>query len=343
MPLTNIIVNGTFDLGNTGWGGTDLETNFTENAYLGNGSTNRVAELDARTGLITVMTQTVTIDEALDTELTFRTALRTASLPNAGTEGFTVEILDSNGIVIASQTFLPTTTAWVLNEMAVSFPAAGTYTIRMTELGPNDSLGAIIDDVSMLVCFTAGTVIDTADGPRAIEGLAEGDLVWTEDHGLQPVRWIGQRRVEVAELLADESLRPIHFAAGSLGAALPDRPLWVSPQHRLCLGDWRTEVYYGHPEVLVPAFSLVNDTTIRRADPLEAVIYVHVLLDGHQIVRTHGVTSESFFPSPLSLRGLDSGALAEVLHLFPDLEAMMEAYPHTARPVLRSYEARLVA
>lgn len=343
MAPTNIIVNGTFDLGNTGWGGTDLETNFPENAYLGNGSTNRVAELDARTGLTTVMTQTVAITEALETNLTFRTALRTASLPNAGVEGFRIDILDENGLVIATQTFLPTTTAWVQNEMAVSFPAAGSYTIRMTELGPNDSLGAIIDDVSMLVCFTAGTLIDTADGARAIEGLAVGDLVWTVDHGLQPVRWIGTRKVEVADLVADESLRPIRFEAGALGAGVPDRALSVSPQHRLCLGDWRTEVYYGHPEVLVPAFTLVNNTTIRRADPVEAVTYIHLLLDGHQILRSHGVASESFLPSPLSLRGLDRLALAEVLRLFPDLATLTKAYPQTARPVLRGYEAQLVA
>ena len=121
------------------------------------------------------------------------------------------------------------------------------------------------------------------------------------------------------------------------------RALSVSPQHRLCLGDWRTEVYYGHTEVLVPAFTLVNDTTIRRADPEGPVTYVHVLLDGHQILQTHGVASESFFPSPLSMRGLDRPALEEVLRLFPDLAAMTKAYPQTARPVLRGYEARLVA
>ena len=45
----------TFDLQSVGWSGVDLETNLTENAYLGNGSTNRVAKLDGRSGQRTVM------------------------------------------------------------------------------------------------------------------------------------------------------------------------------------------------------------------------------------------------------------------------------------------------
>jgi Hint domain len=343
MAQTNIIVNGSFDLGNAGWTGTDLETNYTENAYLGNGSTNRVAELDANRGQVTVMNQTVSIAGPLTTNLTFETALRTASLSNAGREGFRVDIIDSSGKVIATQTFTPTTTAWTVNSMPISFPAQGTYTIRLTELGPNDSLGAIIDDVSLLVCFTSGTMIDTPGGPRAVEGLTVGDLVWTKDRGVQPISWIGQRRIEVDALRNDASLRPITFDAGSLGPALPDRPLSVSPQHRLCLGDWRTELYFGHPEVLVPAFGLVNDDTIRHASPTEAVTYVHFLLSGHQIVRSNGVLTESFFPSESSLSGLDRAAQAEVLRLFPDLETLLDAYPQTARPVLRGFEARLVA
>lgn len=343
MTQSNIIVNGSFNLGNTGWTGTDLETNHSESAYLGNGSKNRVAEMDGKTGQITVMQQVVTIDKPIDTALTFQSALRTASAKNAGTEGFRVDILDSKSNVIATKTFYPTGSSYVTCSVPVSFTSAGAYTIRMTELGPNDSLGAIVDDIAMLVCFTAGTMIDTASGPREVQSLCPGDLIWTQDGGLMPLRWIGQRRVGVAELLADPALRPIEFAAGALGAGLPDRPLALSPQHRVCRGGWKAELFFGHPEVLVPAQTLVNGDTIRRAAPQQSVTYVHFLLDGHQIVRSNGVLSESFFPTALSLTGLDRAAVTEVLRLFPDLTSLTRAYPRTARPVLRPAEARLVA
>ena len=42
-----------------------------------------------------------------------------------------------------------------------------------------------------IICFAAGTMILTAEGERAIETLTAGDMVWTLDHGYQPLRWIG--------------------------------------------------------------------------------------------------------------------------------------------------------
>jgi hypothetical protein len=269
--------------------------------------------------------------------------LRTASPGNAGSEGFRVDILDSSDQVIATLSFYPTTTGYTTCSVPVSFPTAGSYTVRMTELGPNDSLGAIVDNLSMLVCFTAETLIDTADGPQAVQSLRPGDLIWTKDAGLLPLRWIGQRWVEMQALLAEPALRPVVFAPGSLGNALPGRPLAVSPQHRLCRGDWRKELYFGQPKVPVPAQALINGMTVCQPVPHSAVTSVHFLLDVHQIVRSNGVLSESFFPSALSLTELDRAAQAEVSRLFPDLGGLSRAYPRNARSGLRTIEARLVA
>ncbi|MGL5012236.1 MAG: Hint domain-containing protein [Paracoccaceae bacterium] len=344
MPIsTNIIINGDFNAGNTGWSGTDPETSFNEDAYLGNGSPNRVAEMDGVSTLTTVMEQSFTVGSDLTTNLTFRTALRTASLGNAGTEGFVVSVRDSLGNVIATQTYLPTTNSWSNITLPVTFPAGGTYTLSITEIGPNDSLGAIVDDIALLVCFTTGTPIDTDQGPVAVENLRPGMRVWTADHGYQPVRWINSRAVARAEQRADRRLRPIRIAAHAFGPGFPGSTLHVSPQHRICLTGWRAELYYGQPEVLIPAAALVNGTSITVTPPKADVTYVHFLLDGHQIVRAGGVLTESFFPSALSLHGVQRTAREELIALFPDLASVSRLYAQTARPVIRPYEARLVA
>lgn len=181
MP-TNLIVNGTFNAGSTGWTGTDMETSYNEGgAYLGNGSSNRVAEMDGHSGQTTVMEQSFTVSGNGEVSATFNidSALRNASQGQAGTEGFTVEVLDGSGNVVASMTVLPTTNSYSTYTMDVLFPSAGTYTLRLTELGPDNSLGAIIDNVEMIVCFCAGTRIATPDGPRPVEALRPGDLVST--------------------------------------------------------------------------------------------------------------------------------------------------------------------
>jgi hypothetical protein len=130
-PPTNIIFNGTFDLQGSGWSGTDIEAQNREGQYFGNGSTNRVAELDGAAIQTTVMQQTIAIAAPLTTELTFRAALRPSG--TLGIDGFRVDIVNNLGVVIATVTIaspspfpqravtrsaspkLGTTTLWVLS------------------------------------------------------------------------------------------------------------------------------------------------------------------------------------------------------------------------------------
>lgn len=162
-----------------------------------------------------------------------------------------------------------------------------------------------------LACFVAGTQVQTVDGPRRIETLSVGDLVWTLDDGFQPLRWVGSQRV-----VGKGPLRPIRFERGELGA---QEPLFLSPQHRLLLKGWRAELLFGEAEVLVPAKALVNDHSVRPVE-MPCVRYVHLLFDRHQIVETHGVLSESFLPGDYIMAADDAAVHAEVLALFPQLK-----------------------
>ncbi|MFC3180279.1 hypothetical protein [Cypionkella sinensis] len=65
MPTVNVIINGDFDQGSTGWTGTDLETNYTHDVYVVGGTpTNHVAEMDGTAAAVTVMQQSFMIDQA---------------------------------------------------------------------------------------------------------------------------------------------------------------------------------------------------------------------------------------------------------------------------------------
>lgn len=339
MAQQNVIQNGSFDQGATGWSGTDIEATYPESAYLGNSSANLVAEMDGNAGQVTVMEQSFTVNHPLSTDLTFDTALRTSATGNAGSEGFVVEILDDQGNVIATQTVTPADTTWSTITIPVDFPAAGTYTLRITEAGPDDSLGAIIDNVSLLVCFAEGTHIATPQGETAVESLRPGDMVWTEDEGPRPLRWIGARRVSAAAQAADARLRPVHIAAGALGPDQPSRPLRVSQQHRICVGGWSTELHFGEAEVLVPAAKLVGRPGVTLARGERDVVYYHLLFDRHQIVQADGALAESFYPTELSLSGLDLASRRQVRTLVPDLAA----FGPTARKVIKDRQARLPA
>ena len=179
-------------------------------------------------------------------------------------------------------------------------------------------------------CFAKGTFIETDIGPLPIETLRAGDKVATFDNGLQRIRWIGKR--EVSGLGGDA---PIVFEAGALGNY---RRLSVSPQHRMLMTDWRAEMYFGTPEVLVSAIHLVNGTTIRQ-QPQPKITYFHMVFDQHEIIYAEGVRTESLHLGAEALGRLDAKAREEILAVFPEAAYRSS---ETARPCLRAYETALV-
>ncbi|WP_377191704.1 Hint domain-containing protein [Ruegeria meonggei] len=198
--------------------------------------------------------------------------------------------------------------------------------------GSFGSVDIINDDLGP-PCFTPGTLIDTPEGSRRVEDLKPGDMITTSDHGAQPLLWVGRTRVQ-----AEGKLAPIRFEADVLGL---QQPLTVSPQHRMLVEDWRAPYLFGHSEVLIAAHCLVNGVTVTRVEGGE-VDYIHLLFSRHEIVIANGAKSESYYPGH-AVSQSDKDTRAEVLRLFPELNARNPVLPETARPVVRPREARALA
>jgi hypothetical protein len=165
-------------------------------------------------------------------------------------------------------------------------------------------------DTTDVACFTAGTLIDTPNGPRPIETLKAGDLVCTHDGPAKPLRWIGTTRVA-----AEGRLTPIVFAPGSIGNT---RVLRVSPEHRMLIRGWQAQLLFGQDEVLMAAKHFVNGDTI-RACPGGTVTCLHMLFDEHELVMSADAIRESLLPVAQATVGFHDAAQGELRHLFPDL------------------------
>lgn len=192
-----------------------------------------------------------------------------------------------------------------------------------------------------VICFTPGTLIDTARGQVPVEELRAGDHVLTRDHGYQPLVWTGRRELPGDEIAAHPALAPVRIAAGALGANLPSRDLTVSPRHRMLISGARAELLFGEREVLVAAGDLVGLPGVTRAAPEGAVNYIHVMCARHEILRAEGAWSESFQPAAGVVNALEDDTRAELLALFPALARPegRRAFA-AARPVLRPAEVR---
>jgi len=211
-----------------------------------------------------------------------------------------------------------------------------------------DAVGNVTDTLTfsnienVVACFTPGTLIKTLRGEVDVTALRVGDRILTRDCGYKPIRWIGTRRLKERDLIADPALRPVRIAAGALGDGFPERDMCVSPQHRVLIADYRTELWFGEEEVLVPAIHLVGLDGVTR-ESARAVTYVHFMFDQHEVVLSDGVWSESFQPGDMSLSGLDTEARLELLTLFPELASEEgQAQYVAARPTLKGYQSRVL-
>ncbi|TLP67788.1 type I secretion protein [Parasedimentitalea maritima] len=217
-------------------------------------------------------------------------------------------------------------------------------TLNLTTNIPGELAGTVelfdgsvvtFSNIENIICFTPGTLIDTAQGPRAIEALTVGDLIVTRDHGLQPLRWLGSRTVAATGDFAPIEVSPL---------LLPDAtaPLLVSPQHRLLWSGPRAQMLFGTDEVLVAARHLLTNPAVTRRIG-GTVTYMHLMLDQHQVIYANGAATESFYPGDQAIGALSETGRDEMLTLFPELRSHAGALGDTARLCLKAHEGILLA
>lgn len=191
-------------------------------------------------------------------------------------------------------------------------------------------------------CFARGTMIATDRGQVAVEDLQQGDMVWTADNGMQPIRWIGSRVVGSVELNLTPELRPIRIRRGALGANTPERDLTVSPQHRVLVRSGIAQKMFGTDEVLVAAKQLCQLDGIDIVRDDAEVEYFHMLFERHEVVLSDGALTETLFTGPEALRSIGAAALEEVFALFPELRDM-DYTAVSARPLASGRMGRKLA
>ena len=184
---------------------------------------------------------------------------------------------------------------------------------------------------NVIICFTTDTMIMTDHGERPIQDLRPGDMVVTRDHGVQPIRWVGQKTTQ-----GQGDLAPVRIGKGLFGN---DRSLLVSPQHRMVYEGHNATLLFAEREVMIPAKHLINGSDV-VIEPKAEITYFHMLFDQHEVVFANGAATESFHPGHEGLGAIDAAAREELFTLFPELRSDPRHYGDTARMVLRAYEAR---
>jgi hypothetical protein len=166
-------------------------------------------------------------------------------------------------------------------------------------------------------CFVSGTRILTERGEIAVEHLREGDRVVTVEGGarmFRPVRWVGQRQIDLAGHPRPEMMSPVRIRRNAIAADTPHRDLVVSPDHAIFIDG-----------KLIPARMLVNGATIEQESGTQSVRYFHIELDQHAIMLAEGLSTESYLDTG-NRAFFANGGQSTILHPEIAIEAGLNTY-----------------
>lgn len=148
------------------------------------------------------------------------------------------------------------------------------------------------------------------------------------------------------QLRHNPKLLPVRIPQGAFGNDLPHRDLLVSPQHRILVSSHVVGRMFDGDEVLIAAKHLIGVANIDYDFDTKEVQYIHLLLDGHEILYANGAEAESLLLGKMAFGGLPQESRDELFTIFPalrdesfsTLSARQSASASRARRLLMRHE-----
>lgn len=188
-----------------------------------------------------------------------------------------------------------------------------------------------VEPVGLQTGFVAGTLINTALGPKPVEALRPGIMVQTSDNGMQPVRFVTSHEVPALGRYAPVRLRAPYFGL--------EKDLSVAPDHRLLITGTDAEYLFGADSVMVQARHLAQMAAAHRPYGLKTVRYVQVILESHVCLQVAGgAWGESLYLGEL----VDHPTRLATSALAPIPTEQLPRHTRTASPFLKGYEAMVL-
>jgi hypothetical protein len=164
-----------------------------------------------------------------------------------------------------------------------------------------------------------GTVIDTTEGPVAIEDLMPGMRVVTGEGRIETVTWIGSMTLFPPNMIPGiASSAMTRITADAFGGGKPMPDILLGPDARLLMRNARTRAA-GHSAAYCPARGLIDGLSVIEVTPVAPVTVYNVILENHGSLRCAGIEVESFHPGKNPSERFDPQLGQLFLALFPQI------------------------
>ncbi|MGR3760002.1 Hint domain-containing protein [Roseobacteraceae bacterium NS-SX3] len=176
--------------------------------------------------------------------------------------------------------------------------------------------------------FSRGSLVETAQGPVAVEDLLPGDEIAIGGGGSQPLIWTGRTSLVPARRDArGRSHRLIRIMADSFGIHKPMSCVVAGPAARILRTPPHLRELAGGNPLLTPAGEFSDGISIFETAPPAPVDMFHLCLPQHAVINVGGLEFETYHPGPEALKLVSRPVKALYLNLFPHIGAPQDFGP----------------
>lgn len=192
--------------------------------------------------------------------------------------------------------------------------------------------------------FARGTLIETDNGPCAIEDLIPGTFIKTADGTLHPLMWVGSMTM-VPSNLGGPAEKPhlTRILADTFGLSSPMIDLIVGPGARLLRSPAALREFSIHTKVLTPAHLFVDAMNVIETSPQSPVALYHICLAQHAIIYASGIEVETYHPGQSMLGEMRHNMKSLFMSLFPHLNDAADfgalSHPRAGQAIIRTLSA----
>ena len=173
--------------------------------------------------------------------------------------------------------------------------------------------------------FTHGTLIQTVDGPVAVEDLAPGAELATADGETAPLMWKGAITiVPGAPTLRETPEKLYRVTADAFGLGRPARDVLLGPDARLLTRDPSVRAAVSADAAYVPVSSLADGVSVVEVTPVNPIRVYHLHTSRHLTLLAGGLEVETFAPRTSMSESLSHEMMAVFMTLFPHLETLRD-------------------
>ncbi|KIC12261.1 hypothetical protein RA19_03195 [Leisingera sp. ANG-M1] len=176
--------------------------------------------------------------------------------------------------------------------------------------------------------FSRGSLVETTQGPIAVEDLLPGDEILTSEGGGQTLVWIGHTSLLPARPGSrGRSHHLTSFMADSLGLQKPAASLVVGPAARLLRMPPHMQGGPDGTQLLTPAAEFQDGMSIFETAPPTPVDMYHLCLPRHAVINAGGLEFETYHPGPDALKLASYAIKTLFLNLFAHADSIADFGP----------------